>query len=236
MARDGANSLKAVKKVSLVAAIVAAAILSDTACGAGRTVWSPRRRSPSPPRSGRRGPAVELPPVCSFGWPCDPEPEEGNSTVVFSCDVENRMGDTIYLQCDGDFWAFAVGSGETVRHRLYDDRSKVSCAWAFDGNYKSGVAAWDPNWPEASSCRVDAAAAGRQDCRLLFENREAVLLTAPGGRPVLGGLQLCIDKPTPWYARAPWADSCAAYPNTTTRPYVGTVQPSWMAALLSMDH
>ncbi|KAF0890345.1 hypothetical protein E2562_002744 [Oryza meyeriana var. granulata] len=213
-------SFKVAKKVVLTAAIVAATMLGEYPETAAARFLSPRHPrapgTPVPSPKGGKG-SVDLPPVCSFGWPCSAWPidPEANHTV-FSCDLENRMGETIWFQSDGDLWPFAVGSGETTR-RLYDDLGprKVSCAWAYDGNYKSGVPAWDRNWPEASSCRVDAGEDGHQYCRLLFENR------------------LC-STPTPWYARVlPW--TCTTYSTNTTRPYVGAVQPSWLAALIHMD-
>jgi hypothetical protein len=153
------------------------------------------------------------------------------------------MGDTIWFQCDGDLFYFSVGSGQSIG-RLYNDvqdlgpRNKVSCAWAFQENYKSSVPAWDGNWPEASSCRVDDASGADGQCRLLFENREVALLTATGGRRVLGGLLLknC-TTPTPWYAWLfPWTDPCTTYLDNTTRPYVGNIQPSWAAAVFNMDN
>uniref|UniRef100_A0A0E0KP36 DUF7771 domain-containing protein n=1 Tax=Oryza punctata TaxID=4537 RepID=A0A0E0KP36_ORYPU len=240
------NATHKVKKVLLVVAMtmIASTILGEYPQAAAAR-FSARRPPPGPgrrppvPGGGGRGrprPGFDLPPVCSFGWPCS-EPEANHTT--FSCELENRMGDTIWFQCDGDYFAFSVGSGQSIR-RLYNDqdlgpRNKVSCAWAFQENYKSSVLAWDGNWPEASSCRVDDDGGADGQCRLLFENREVALLTATGGRRVLGGLPLK-NCSTPWYAWVfPWTDPCTTYLDNTTRPYVGNIQPTWTAAVINMD-
>ncbi|XP_052153597.1 uncharacterized protein LOC127771709 [Oryza glaberrima] len=245
------NAMRKVKKVLLVVTMITSIILGEYPLQAAAGRFSACHPPPGagrlpPPVPGGTGvggkskPEFDLPDVCSVGFPCsasEPEPEANHTT--FSCELENQMRDTIWFQCDGDLFYFSVGSGQSVR-RLYNDHelgpgNKVSCAWAFQENYKSSVPAWDGNWPEASSCRVGGADG---QCRLLFENREVALLAGTGGRRVLGGLLLknC-TTPTPWYAWLfPWTDPCTTYLDNTTRPYVGNIQPSWAAAVFNMDN
>jgi hypothetical protein len=138
-------------------------------------------------------------------WPCSRAlPSQGATLTTFTCNIEDRMGNdnySMFFFCDDSNIEWWVDDGVT-EDRIYDsvfdpapkrrdrwgnvvartDSPRVTCEWRYAGNIMSGMVVWDEQWPEAWSCRQG----GDGPCKLVFENKVVTLVTARGGRRVLG--------------------------------------------------
>ncbi|OEL12606.1 hypothetical protein BAE44_0026374 [Dichanthelium oligosanthes] len=135
-------------------------------------------------------------------WPCFRINNPAANLTMFDCNIENRMGTEMYLDCEGDQRAYYMSPGDMWYERyasVFDpapppryfnmERTspKVSCEWGCAGNKMTGVVVWDEQWPEAWSCRE---VGGDGQCRFVFENNKEVVLVTRAGRRVLGDLPI----------------------------------------------
>ncbi|RCV30726.1 hypothetical protein SETIT_6G118300v2 [Setaria italica] len=136
-------------------------------------------------------------------WPCSRVNNPAANLTMFDCNIENRMGTEMYLDCDdGDQRAYYYSPGAMRYERyasVFDPAPRprylsrrrtsptVACEWGCAGNVMTGVVVWDEQWPEAWSCR-EVGGDGR--CRIVFENNKEVVLVTRAGRRVLGDLPI----------------------------------------------
>ena len=169
-------------------------------------------------------------------WPCSRINNPAANLTMFDCNIENRMGTEMYLDCDGDQRPYRFGPGErryesyasvfdpapSPRYYTLDRTSPtVACEWRCAGNVMTGVVVWDEQWPEAWSCRE---VGGDGHCRLVFESSKEVVLVTRAGRRVLGDLPIkeCSKN---WWGYGGWLPfglGCT-YPKHDHK-YYGTVK------------
>lgn len=174
-------------------------------------------------------------------WPCSRVNNPAANLTMFDCNIENRMGVEMYLDCDGDQRAYYMAPGDR-RYESYASvfdpapppryfnlertSPKVSCEWGCEGNKMTGVVVWDEQWPEAWSC---GEVGGDGQCRIVFESNREVVLVTRAGRRVLGDLAIKECSKNWWGYMADGCRLASAVPTPSTTTHITALSRASLA-------